>query len=345
MNQDEQFMLRCLELASNGLGQVAPNPLVGSVVVYENQILGEGYHANFGAAHAEVNAINAVKDEKLLTKATLYINLEPCCHHGKTPACTDLIIKKGIPKVVIGTADPYHEVSGKGIEILKKQGIDVVVDVLSEECLELNKRFFTFQQQQRPYVILKWAQTLDGFMAREEGNDASGWITNDESKRLVHQWRGQEQAIMVGTNTALKDNPQLTTRLFSGKNPLRVTLDQKDRLPDSLHLLDGQTPTLVFTEQKKENSQNLTYQEIDFSTKPLEQIMQHLADSSIQSIIVEGGRNLLNTFITANCWDEARIFIGNKTFTAGILAPVVDLSAGKMERINDDRLFILKNSN
>lgn len=342
MDVHEKYMHRCLELAGNGLGQVAPNPMVGSVIVYGEEILGEGYHAVYGEAHAEVNAIGAVKRKDLLSRSTLYVNLEPCAHQGKTPPCADTIIKHGIPRVVIGTGDPYPEVAGKGIEKLRASGIEVVVNVLEEECKELNRRFFSFHRKKRPYVILKWAQTLDGFLGRFPDSAEDKWITNEQSKRLVHKWRSEEQAILVGTNTALQDNPHLTTRLYEGKHPLRVVLDRRGRIPASHHLLDGETPTLVITEMSQPARNNVEHAAIDFSEDPLPQILDVLTGKAIQSVIVEGGKQLLDSFIAANLWDEARVFIGNKTFHEGIPAPSVPLNTTP-GRLDEDRLFIIKN--
>jgi len=308
-----KYMVRCLELAKNGLGYVAPNPLVGCVIVYEDIIIGEGYHHQYGSPHAEVNAIYSVADKNLLKKSTLYVNLEPCCHWGKTPPCTDLIIKMRIPNVVIGCQDIFAEVNGKGIEQLRNAGINVETGVLEKESLELNKRFFSFHKNKRPYIILKWAQTADGFIAREDYS--SKWITNEYSRLLVHNWRSEEAAILVGTNTAFFDNPQLSSRDMKTKNPVRIVIDKGGKLPGSLHLFNKSIATIVFTEHKQESDTNLTYVEIDFNSSDLIQnILNYLYKEKIQSLIVEGGSKLLQSFIGQDLWDEARIFKNDKIF-------------------------------
>jgi len=364
MNSDIKYMFRCLELAKNGLGVVAPNPMVGSVVVYRNKIIGEGFHQQYGKAHAEVNAINSVKNKTLLPKSTLYVNLEPCAHFGKTPPCADLIIEHHIKKVVIGCVDSFSEVSGKGIERLKNAGIEVVVGVLEKESLELNKRFFTFHNKKRPYIILKWAETKDGFIdvdreceehsnqfkkqtdcfvpLRSTRNDVNNWITSPLSKKLVHKWRSEEAAIMVGTNTALNDNPLLNVREWTGKNPVRIVLDLKLRLPKEIYLFDKTISTLVFTYQKKEAEENLEYIQLDASKNLENQILEALYKRNIQSVIIEGGATLLQSFIDANLWDEARVFIGNKTFEKGLKAPNTNLLPSSTEKISDDVLLIYK---
>ncbi|HXC06303.1 MAG TPA: bifunctional diaminohydroxyphosphoribosylaminopyrimidine deaminase/5-amino-6-(5-phosphoribosylamino)uracil reductase RibD, partial [Bacteroidia bacterium] len=255
-------MRRCLELAAQGLGSVAPNPMVGSVIVHQGRIIGEGWHQRYGEAHAEVNAIAAVQEKNLLSGSCLYVNLEPCAHFGKTPPCADLIIRTGIPEVVIGSIDPFAQVSGKGIEKLVKAGIRVRTGVLETECRELNRRFFTFQEQKRPYIILKWAETADRFMDRIRtfgSGEAPLQISSAPSLQLLHQWRSEEQAILIGTHTALLDNPRLTVRERQGKNPLRIVLDPMNRIPASFHLKDGTTPTLVITAQPMGSSHNLEY--------------------------------------------------------------------------------------
>ncbi|MBW6484365.1 MAG: bifunctional diaminohydroxyphosphoribosylaminopyrimidine deaminase/5-amino-6-(5-phosphoribosylamino)uracil reductase RibD [Vicingaceae bacterium] len=366
MNSDIKYMFRCLELAKNGLGNVAPNPMVGCVVVYENKIIGEGYHQQFGEAHAEVNAINAVKNKELLSQSTLYVNLEPCAHFGKTPPCADLIIKNNIKKVVIGCLDTYSEVAGKGIERLKNAGVEVVVGVLERESLELNKRFFTFHNKKRPYIILKWAETKDGFidvlrhceersnlqkkqtdcfvLLHSTRNDVNNWITSPLSKKLVHKWRSEEVAIMVGTNTALNDNPQLNVREWTGKNPIRIVLDLKLRLPKGLHLFDKTISTLVFNYKDDKTEKNLEYIKLDASKNLISQCLEKLYDRNIQSVIIEGGTMLLQSFITENVWDEARVFIGNKYFEKGLKAPNMKLRPSFTEKISDDVLLIFENN-
>lgn len=333
MNFDEKYMLRCLELAKNGLGNVAPNPMVGCVIVCEGKVIGEGYHQEYGKAHAEVNAIHSVRDKSLLQKSTLYVNLEPCAHFGKTPPCANLIVEHNIPRVVIGCIDSYSEVSGKGIEKLRNAGIEVTVGILENESLELNKRFFTFHNKKRPYVILKWAETIDGFIdvyrvniknneiAGQPRNDADNWITSPLSKQLVHKWRSEEAAILVGTTTALNDNPKLNVREWKGNNPTRIVIDLHDRLPQSLNLFDKIMPTIVFSLSKETSTNNLTYVKINNAKTLLQEVLNELYKRNIQSVIVEGGATLLQSFIDQHLWDEARVFVGNKKFTTGLKAP------------------------
>lgn len=340
-------MQRCLQLAAQGLGNVAPNPMVGSVVVYKGNIIGEGYHQQYGQAHAEVNAINAVENKELLQQSTLYVNLEPCSHYGKTPPCADLIIKHRIPRVVIGSVDYHSVVNGRGIEKLIKAGTDVTVGVLEDECKELNKRFFTFHQKKRPYVILKWAQTKDGFVdvKRTSGNPQTPLkISNPESHKLVHRWRSQEQAIIVGTNTALLDNPQLTVREAQGKNPVRITIDKNVRIPQNYHLLDNTVQTLVFTATETTSSTNLEYIKIDFQKNILPQILKELYHRSIHSVIVEGGTTLLNSFIDKGLWDEARVFIAPQKIGDGVKAPTLNSIAASERNINEDALCLFRNT-
>ena len=252
---DENYMMRCLELAEHGRQTVAPNPMVGSVIVHDGKIIGEGFHRKYGGPHAEVNAINSVENQKLLKHSTLYVNLEPCAHHGKTPPCSDLIIAKQIPKVVIGSKDIFAKVAGKGIEKMKNAGIDIKVGVLEKESLELNKRFFIFHEQKRPYIILKWAETIDGYIDidRKKENNGISWITHPYLRIPVHKWRSEEAGIIIGTNTALNDNPKLNTRLWYGKNPVRFVLDRNLSLPSDLSIFDGEIPTYIFTEKLTSN--------------------------------------------------------------------------------------------
>ena len=322
--EDEKYMRRCLELAKLGMGTAAPNPMVGSVIVYDGKIIGEGYHEKCGEAHAEVNAINSVKNPDLLKKATLYVNLEPCAHHGKTPPCSDLIVRKKIPRVVIGCVDSFAKVSGKGIEKLKKGACDVTVGILEQESRWLNRRFFTFHEKKRPYIILKWAETKDGFIDKKRKSEESveqNWITNQISKKLVHKWRTEEAAFMVGRKTVKKDNPQLTVRDWSGRNPVRIVTDQKLKLSTDLKIFDNQAKTLIFNAKKESVEGNLHYLKIDYEKNVLKQMMSRLYELEIQSVVVEGGEKLLSSFIQENLWDEARIFTGNKYFKEGVKAP------------------------
>ena len=326
MNIDNKQMIRCLELAKQGMGNVAPNPLVGCVIVNHNEVIAVGYHEKFGEAHAEVNAINSVIDKSLLKESTLYVNLEPCSHVGKTPPCSDLIIKHQIPNVVIGSIDTHSKVAGTGIEKLKAAGINVSVGILEDKCKDLNKRFFTYHEKKRPYVILKWAETKDGFIdvnRKEKNKKYDNWITSHFSKKLVHQWRSEEQAIMIGTNTAINDNPKLTVREVKGKNPLRIVLDINLRLPTHLNVFDGSTPTLILNSIKSETNPNLEFVKIDKDKELLPQVLSELYKRNILSVIIEGGAQLLQSFIDQNLWDEAKVFIGKKTFGEGIKAPTL----------------------
>lgn len=342
------FMQRCLDLAAQGIGNVAPNPPVGAVIVYQNRIIGEGYHQQYGQAHAEPNAINSVlpQDKHLLSQSTLYVSLEPCAHFGKTPPCSDLIIKTGIPKVVIASPDPFELVNGQGIEKLRAAGIEVTIDILQTEANWLMRRFLTYHQHQRPYIILKWAQTANHFIAPT--NKQQQWISNSFAKMLTHRWRTEEQAILVGTNTALADNPQLTARLWIGKQPLRLVIDRYGRLQNKpLHLLDNSLPTVVFTQthpNQNVNQANLQYIPINFEHQPLQQILHFLYQQKIQSVIVEGGAALLNSFIDANLWDEARVFTAPIYWDNGLTAPL--LSNAKLhqkQKIDDNCLTIFTN--
>ena len=346
MEIDEKYMQRCIELAGLGAGDVAPNPMVGSVIVHRGKIIGEGYHRKYGGPHAEVNAINSAPHPEILKESTLYVSLEPCAHHGLTPPCSDLIIHKKIPEVVIGTVDPFSEVAGKGIEKLRKAGIEVVSGVLEKECRELNKRFFTFHEKKRPYVILKWAQTIDGFIDVERSPESFGeptWITGNLTLQLVHKIRSEESAILVGTNTAEKDNPSLTVRHWAGKNPYRLVLDKKLRLPGSLNLLNGLEETLVFNVRKNEKNDRITYVKIDSGKELLPQIMDELYQRNILSVIVEGGRQMLDSFFFSGCWDEAHVFIGDTCFYDGIRAPQIKGKLVASELLGNDQLKIFMN--
>ncbi len=344
MNEHRTYMLRCLELAKNGFGNVAPNPMVGCVIVHNGIVIGEGFHQKYGEAHAEVNAINSVKNKTLLSEATVYVNLEPCSHHGKTPPCADLLINHRVKEVIIAGTDPNPLVAGKGIEKLKNVGIKVTVGILEDEAKALNKRFFCYFTKKRPYIILKWAKTLDGFMdidRSQAGNNLKYWITNDELKILVHKWRSEEAAIMVGTNTALNDNPQLNIRYWHGNQPLRLIIDENLSLPKILHLFDQQHPTVVFTAKKEESKHNLTYHCLDFSNNLLQQMLNYLYETKITSVIVEGGNELLQSFIEQGLWDEARILTGNKYFGKGLKAPKIQGKIVLDKLINEDRIEIV----
>lgn len=313
MKIHQKYIKRCIELAKNGLGTTYPNPLVGSVIVYNDEIIGEGWHRKSGEPHAEVNAINSVKDKSLLSKATIYVSLEPCSHFGKTPPCCDLIIANKIPNVVIGTIDPFAKVAGTGIKKLIENGKNVTVGILEDECNELNKRFFTFHTKKRPYIILKWAESTDGFIAPlSKETQKPVWITNEYSRQLVHKWRSEEQAILVGTNTVIDDNPSLTTRDWTGNNPIRIVLDQNNRISKESHIFDNQAKTLSISKDT-----------INFDNNIALEISNFLFNEGIQSLIIEGGRQTLQTFIDASIWDEARIFKSEISLKEGIKAPII----------------------
>ncbi|MDT0687276.1 bifunctional diaminohydroxyphosphoribosylaminopyrimidine deaminase/5-amino-6-(5-phosphoribosylamino)uracil reductase RibD [Autumnicola psychrophila] len=350
MKIHEKYIKRCISLARNGFGSTYPNPMVGSVVVHKNKIIGEGWHQKAGLPHAEVNAINAVADESLLPQSTIYVSLEPCSHFGKTPPCSDLIIAKGIKKVVIGTVDPFAKVAGRGIKKLMDAGCEVAVGILEKECRELNKRFFTFHQERRPYIILKWAQTSDGFIAPEsKDNREPVWITGSTSRQLVHKWRAEEQAILVGTNTVIADNPKLNTRLWKGPDPVRVVLDRSGRIPKKSAVLDGSVKTIVFTEKPNsysseidpgslQNHENLILKELDFGKEIAPQICEVLYQNELQSVIIEGGARTIQSFIDAGLWDEARVFTGKATFNSGIDSPKLKGKLIHEQEIGDDNL-------
>lgn len=341
------FMQRCIQLAKNGLGLTYPNPLVGSVIVHQGKIIGEGWHKKSGEPHAEVNALASVKDKSVLTESTLYVNLEPCSHQGKTPPCADLIIKKGIKKVVIGTIDPFSKVAGKGIKKLQNAGCEVFVGILKNECLELNKRFFTFHTLKRPYIILKWGQTKDGFIAPiYKENTAPKWITNIYSQQLAHRLRSNEQAILVGTQTALDDNPKLDCRHWAGDSPLRIVIDRTLKIPRHFSVWDEQSPTLFLSEKDIQDTQNTKIQQIEFSKKLPEQICNLLYEAGKQSLIVEGGRCVIQQFIDSDLWDEAWVFTGDSHFRLGTKAPNLHTKILKTNlQIENDHLLIYKKLN
>lgn len=327
--QDILYMRRALELASIGRGHVSPNPMVGCVIVHNNHVLGEGWHKQYGGWHAEVNAVNAVADHSLLKESTAYVTLEPCSHFGKTPPCADLLIKHQLKRVVICNVDTNPLVGGKGIAKLREAGVEVDTGILEEEGRALNRRFFTFMEKKRPYIILKWAQTADGFVARE--NYDSKWISNTLSRTLVHKWRAEEDAIMVGTQTALYDNPQLNVRDWRGKNPVRVVMDSQLRLPSDLNLFDGKQLTICYNLIRNETRENLHLIKVENKENMLQEIIQDLYTRKVQSLIVEGGSKLLNSFIGLHLWDEARVFRSTQAFGKGIAAP---LFRGKLVQVS-----------
>ncbi len=348
-------MQRCLILAKNGFGSTRPNPMVGSVIVCDDKIIGEGYTSPYGGNHAEVNAIESVKNKSLLKKATIYVSLEPCSHQGKTPPCTELIIKSQLPKVVVGIIDDNSLVSGKGITRLRQNGCDVMVGVLENECKEINKRFFTFHNKKRPYIILKWAETKDGFIApvypfkpeekiHVSDNRKPVWISNHVCQQLVHKWRSEEESVLVGTNTVIRDNPKLNVRKWTGNNPIRLVLDNSLRIPHKFNVFDGSVKTIVFTSSKtmfEKEKENIILEYIDYSKSIPQQICDTLYEYEIQSIIVEGGAQILQSFIYDNLWDEARIFIGNTIFKKGLNAPKIKGVLTSIEEIDSDILKIM----
>ena len=344
-DKDEFYMKRCLDLARKGQGLTRTNPLVGSVVVHNDRIIGEGYHHKFGGPHAEVLAIRAVRNPELLAESTLYCNLEPCSHHGKTPPCTLLIAQKKIPRVVIGNTDPFPRVNGMGVSRMREAGIEVETGCLEKEGYDLNRRFFHFHIKRRPWVILKWARTADGFMdvAREPGDPVgTNWITDDVSRTLVHKWRSEEPAIMVGTDTIIADNPRLSLRRWSGEQPVRITLDRNGRLPADARILDGSQDTLVFTGVPGKYSGRTRSIEVDPSYD-LEDLMEELYDQHLLSVIVEGGSRLLTSFLNSGLWDEARVFTGKVTFSQGVAAPVVKSEPTEALRFRNTLLELYEN--
>jgi diaminohydroxyphosphoribosylaminopyrimidine deaminase / 5-amino-6-(5-phosphoribosylamino)uracil reductase len=345
VNDDEKYMSRCIQLAKFGAGNVAPNPMVGAVLIFENKIIGEGYHQKYGEAHAEVNCINNVdeKDKPLIQKSTLYVSLEPCAHHGKTPPCADLIIKNKIKKVVIGCQDIYKEVAGKGIEKLQNAGVEVVTGVLEKESKDLNKRFFTFHQKQRPYIILKWAQSANGKIG--SNNNQRILISNDYSNRVVHKWRSEEAAILIGTNTALKDKPFLTTRLWKGNNPVRIVIDKELKLPLAGNLFSKETNTIIFNFVKNSIEEDLNFIKIN-KENSLQEMLLSLYQLNIESVLVEGGAKTLQSFIDEGFWDEARVITNEKLLIEnGIAAPEMrDFLFVNQEKYFNDRINYYQNN-
>jgi diaminohydroxyphosphoribosylaminopyrimidine deaminase/5-amino-6-(5-phosphoribosylamino)uracil reductase len=344
----EKYMHRCIELASLGLGKVAPNPMVGALLVYNDRIIGEGYHKKYGEPHAEPNCIASVKEaeKQLISQSTLYVSLEPCSHYGKTPPCADLIIRHKIAKVVIGCRDPFPEVNGKGIERLQAAGIEAEVGVLEKQCKELNKRFFIFHIYHRPFIILKWAQSLNNRIAAFPEGAARSYITNEFTNRLVHKWRSEEAAILVGTNTALADDPELTTRLWQGNNPTRLVVDLELKLPSSLKIFNDKAKTIVFNTIKHEESNNILYYQVTEDVGLIHQIINALYQLQVQTVIVEGGARLLQSFIDEGTWDEARV-ITNEELIINNGLPAPELSKQKIvesKKFFSDQVRIYENS-
>ncbi len=333
-------MHRCIELAKLGAGNVAPNPMVGAVLVYDGRMIGEGYHKQFGKAHAEVNCINSVADDdkSLIAGSTLYVSLEPCVHFGKTPPCTDLILHNKIKKVVVGSRDPFKQVDGKGIDKLKANGVEVAFPVLEKECVELNRRFFTFHELHRPYVVLKWAQTADAKIG--SGTADRLMISNELSNRMVHKWRSEQAAILIGTNTALLDNPSLNVRSWKGKNPVRLVVDMQLRLPYHLNVFDESQPTIIFNSLKHEEGEKLSYYQLSHNANIVHQLLNACYQMNIQSILVEGGAKLLQSFIDDGSWDEARVITNTELYIdEGLHAPLLsNFSLTKQEHLLTDSI-------
>jgi len=341
-------MQRCIELAYNGLGNTYPNPLVGSVIVCGNKIIGEGYHTKSGKAHAEINAINSVKDKSLLKKSTLYVNLEPCSHYGKTPPCAKKIAELGIPKVVIGTIDTSDKVKGKGVQILRNAGVEVITGVLEKEAREINKRFFTFHEKKRPYIILKWAQTADGYLAPDKDirqNIEPFWITGKNERTLVHKWRTEEQAILIGRKTLEYDNPKLNVRFWYGNNPVPFIIGNNIDFNFKYNLLEREENINIFTKKiYSETPRNTNIYQLFDEENITKQIIDYLYSLKIQSIIVEGGAFTHKNFIESNLWDEARVFIGKKFFGKGVKIPDINKKHIKKQiNFRDSTLFYIKN--
>lgn len=333
MTQNETYIKRCIEIAKNGLGATRPNPMVGCIITHNNKIIGEGYTSKYGGNHAEVNAINSVLDKNLLKQVTLYVTLEPCSHFGKTPPCCNLIVKHQIPNIIIGCIDDNPEVAGKGIKKLKESGCEVTVGVLEKDCKSHHKRFFTFHNKKRPYIILKWAETIDGFIAPKSKNETQPvWITNEISKQMVHKWRAEEQAILVGTNTVIEDNPSLTTRDWIGENPIRIVIDKNEKLSKKHTVFNADAETILVSKNS-----------IDFSKNVAQQICDLLFQKNINSVIIEGGTKTLQTFIDENLWDEARVFKGQVKFKKGVKAPELKGRLISEENIITDTLKIYMN--
>lgn len=338
-------MRRCIQLAEKGLGTTYPNPLVGAVLVEDQKIIAEGWHHRAGQAHAEVLAIQQVKDKQRLSNCTLYVSLEPCSHHGRTPPCADLIVEVGIKNVVLGSMDPNPVVSGRGVARLEQAGCTVIKGVLENECEVLNRRFFTFHKEQRPYIILKWAETADGFIAPldQDENTGPNWISNQLSRRQAHKLRATEQAILVGAGTVIKDNPELTARSWHGEQPIRVVLDPKGMVPSDRKVFNKAAPTLYISRKSRDDLPGVTQLPLDETSTVLEQLCAHLYNSEIQSLVVEGGGQTLSGFIENDLWDEAVIYRGPKSWGNGLKAPYIKGQLLDRQFLRDDLLIHLKN--
>jgi len=336
----QHWMKRAQTLAQLGLGKASPNPLVGCVIVHENQIIGEGWHKQYGGPHAEVEAIRTVSNHDLLAESTVYVTLEPCAHVGKTPPCADLLIDKKVPRVVIGHLDPHPLVAGKGLNKLQQAGIQVEVGIMEKECRYQNRRFLTVVEKGRPYIILKWAQSADGFMGRK---GEKIWVSSPASKILVHKWRTEEDAFLVGANTVVNDNPRLNARLWHGSDPYRVMIDPDRKIPDHAHVLDGTQPSMLFSKNPNSDS-NVMHEMIPEGNQPEQKILENLVQKGIQSVVIEGGAFTLNRFISLNLWDEARIFVSRHTIHEGIAAPTFSIKPQSRLQIDTDELLMCFNT-
>jgi diaminohydroxyphosphoribosylaminopyrimidine deaminase/5-amino-6-(5-phosphoribosylamino)uracil reductase len=351
MQMHHKYMQRAIDLARLGAGKVSPNPMVGAVIVCDDKIIGEGWHQQYGGPHAEVHALAAVTDKSLLSKSTIYVSLEPCSHYGKTPPCANAIIESGIKTVMVGINDPNPLVAGKGIQLLKEKGIEVIENVLRDECIELNKRFLTYITHKRPYIILKWAQTANHFIAPDitalsaEEFEKQRHITGLLAQKLTHKWRTTEDALMVGTNTIVTDNPKLNARAWHGKNPTRVVLDLKNRLDKRLNVFDGSEKTLVFNATNNLHQSaihNTTFIGLDTNKNLPKQIIEQLYTHHIQSVIIEGGSQLLQTFIHEQLWDEAQILVSPKSFVSGVKAPSISGQIIQTFSLDQNTISIIK---
>lgn len=350
MEKDEIYMHRCLQLARKGSGFTTPNPLVGAVIVYENKIIGEGFHKCYGEAHAEVNAINSVKDPALLSKSTMYVSLEPCSHYGKTPPCAELIISKGIPHVVIATLDPNPQVSGRGVRMLKEANIKVDSGILEIEAKDLNYPFFVNQLYNRPYILLKWAQSKDGYIDKIRNpftEEKPARLSNDMTQIIVHKYRSRIQAILVGTNTAILDNPRLNTRNWFGKNPVRITIDRNGKIPHDSQIFNESAPTIVLTEKNEyiANKSNVKSIQIPNEHITTIQMLNYLFKNDIYSIMVEGGSRLLTSFISENIWDDAIVETSEQYLYEGVKAPEIEGEIVSSRKYFNSSQTILKKIN
>jgi len=344
LNLDQYFMNRCIELALKGRGYVSPNPLVGAVIVVDNEIISEGFHEKYGESHAEVNAINKIKDKNVLKKATIYINLEPCAHFGKTPPCASLLVRSNFKRVVIGMLDPNPLVSGKGIQMLTQANIATTVGILETECKKINSRFITFHSKKRPYILLKWAETKDGYIDLERVNDQPrtiNWISQPTTQTFTHQWRAHEQAILVGWKTILYDNPSLTTRAYYGKSPIRIIIDPALKSPKESIVYTDELPLYILN--LKKNDASTTKKFIQLKDFEIQTILDALFKLNISSVIIEGGKYTLEQFISSNVWDEARIIIGNTSFEKGLASPKLKQTPQREIKIEEDRIIFYSN--